>query len=56
MRPDVQKEVADLWQRIDQENIDQLADIDGLREEFLRHHGFGMPGIDYLQDVKPDIF
>jgi enoyl-[acyl-carrier protein] reductase/trans-2-enoyl-CoA reductase (NAD+) len=56
MRPDVQKEVADLWQRIDQENIDQLADIDGLREEFLRHHGFGMPGVDYSQDVKPDIF
>ncbi|UCD31271.1 MAG: hypothetical protein JSW04_10520 [Desulfobacterales bacterium] len=28
----------------------------GLREEFLRHHGFGMPGVDYSQDVEPDIF
>jgi enoyl-[acyl-carrier protein] reductase/trans-2-enoyl-CoA reductase (NAD+) len=56
MRPDVQKEVAELWQRIDQENIKEFADIDGMREEFLRHHGFGMPGVDYSQDVKPDIF
>jgi len=56
MRPDVQRQVAALWQKIDQENIEELADIRGLKEEFLRHHGFGMPGIDYSQDVRPDIF
>jgi enoyl-[acyl-carrier protein] reductase/trans-2-enoyl-CoA reductase (NAD+) len=55
MRPDVQSEVCSLWLRVDQDNIAQLADIKGLREEFLRHHGFGMPGIDYSQDVRPDI-
>lgn len=55
MRPDVQSEVRALWKRIDQDNIAQLTDIKGLREEFLRHHGFGMPGIDYSQDVRPDI-
>jgi enoyl-[acyl-carrier protein] reductase/trans-2-enoyl-CoA reductase (NAD+) len=56
MRADVQDEVRNLWQRVDQDNLSQLADIQGLREEFLRHHGFGMPGVDYTQDVKPDMF
>jgi enoyl-[acyl-carrier protein] reductase/trans-2-enoyl-CoA reductase (NAD+) len=56
MRPDVQNEVRTLWQEVDQDNIDRVADIKGLREEFLRHHGFGMPGVDYSQDVAPDIF
>ena len=51
MRPDVQAEVAELWQRVDEENVAQLADLDGFREEFLRHHGFGIPGIDYGQDI-----
>jgi enoyl-[acyl-carrier protein] reductase/trans-2-enoyl-CoA reductase (NAD+) len=56
MRPDVQNEIRALWQQVDQENIGQLADIRGLREEFLRHHGFAMPGIDYAQDVRPDVW
>ena len=51
MRPDVQAEVAELWQQVDSDNIGQLADLEGFREEFLRHHGFGIPGIDYGQDV-----
>jgi enoyl-[acyl-carrier protein] reductase/trans-2-enoyl-CoA reductase (NAD+) len=56
MRSDVQNEVRKLWQKVDQDNISELADIKGLREEFLRHHGFGMPGVDYSLDVPPDLF
>lgn len=56
MRKDVQKEVAGLWGEVTTDNIRDLADMDGLRDEFLRHHGFGMPGVDYTQDVEPDIF
>jgi enoyl-[acyl-carrier protein] reductase/trans-2-enoyl-CoA reductase (NAD+) len=56
MRQDVQKKVAELWQKVTTDNLSQLADIDGLRQEFLRHHGFGMPGVDYGRDVEPDIF
>jgi len=26
--------------------------IKGFRAEFLRHHGFGMQGVDYEADVK----
>ena len=51
MRPDVQAEVAELWQQVSSDNISRLADLDGFREEFLRHHGFGIPGIDYSRDV-----
>jgi len=51
MRPDVQNEVRKLWQEVNQNNISELADLNGLREEFLRHHGFEMPGIDYSLDV-----
>jgi enoyl-[acyl-carrier protein] reductase/trans-2-enoyl-CoA reductase (NAD+) len=51
MREDVQQEVLKLWGMIDSQNIEKLSDIEGFREEFLRHHGFGMRGIDYEGDV-----
>ncbi len=56
MRADVQKEVAEAWQKVTTENLREFADVDGFRQEFLRHHGFGMPGVDYTRDVEPDVF
>ncbi|UCG12415.1 MAG: trans-2-enoyl-CoA reductase family protein [Deltaproteobacteria bacterium] len=56
MRQDVQQEIWKLWQQVTTENLDRISDIGGFREEFLRHHGFGMPGIDYSQEVEPDVF
>jgi enoyl-[acyl-carrier protein] reductase/trans-2-enoyl-CoA reductase (NAD+) len=56
MSQDVQKKVAELWEQVTTENLSQLADVDGLRQEFLRHHGFGMPGVEYGRDIEPDIF
>jgi enoyl-[acyl-carrier protein] reductase/trans-2-enoyl-CoA reductase (NAD+) len=55
MRADVQQEVRDLWDRVNADNARQLADIEGFKQEFLRHHGFDMPGIDYTQDLEEDI-
>jgi enoyl-[acyl-carrier protein] reductase/trans-2-enoyl-CoA reductase (NAD+) len=52
MREDVQREVQEIWSEIDSGNVFQLTDIEGFREEFLRHHGFGMSGVDYTADVK----
>ena len=52
MREDVQCEVAELWEKINSENVERLSDIQGFRDEFLRHHGFGMPGVDYTRDVQ----
>ena len=54
MRADVQDEVTALWEKADTDNFGALADLEGLKQEFLRHHGFGMPGIDYEQDIAPD--
>ncbi|MHC4118579.1 MAG: bifunctional NADH-specific enoyl-ACP reductase/trans-2-enoyl-CoA reductase [Planctomycetota bacterium] len=56
MRSDVQAEVARRWQEITSGNVQQLADIEGLRTEFLRHHGFGISEIDYQRDVPLDRF
>jgi enoyl-[acyl-carrier protein] reductase/trans-2-enoyl-CoA reductase (NAD+) len=59
MRKDVQKTVLDLWKIVETQNLDHigdLGDMKGMREEYLRHHGFGMPGVDYSQDVAPNIF
>ena len=54
LRADVQAEIQSLWHKAQQGNIKRIADIEGLREEFLRHHGFGMPGVDYGEDIEPD--
>ncbi|MFC1597610.1 bifunctional NADH-specific enoyl-ACP reductase/trans-2-enoyl-CoA reductase, partial [Planctomycetota bacterium] len=51
MRRDVQAEVLELWQQVTSDNVSQLADLKGFREEFLRHHGFGIPGIDYSRVI-----
>lgn len=59
MRKDVQQAVYDLWKIVETKNLDNiedLGDIKGLREEFLRHHGFGMPGVDYNREVVLDMF
>jgi enoyl-[acyl-carrier protein] reductase/trans-2-enoyl-CoA reductase (NAD+) len=56
MRADVQQEIAEVWDRVDTGNLKQFADIEGMRDEFLRHHGFGMPGVDYSRDVQPDLY
>lgn len=53
MRPDVQRAVAEAWEKVTTENLARYADLQGFREEFLRHHGFGMPGIDYSKPVDP---
>ena len=52
MREDVQQEVSRLWDEVEEENLGDLADLEGYREDFLRIHGFGVPGVDYTQDLS----
>jgi len=52
MREDVQREVAAMWKQIIDDPSRPVAEIDGFRDEFLRHHGFEMPGVDYDLDVE----
>lgn len=56
MRPDIQDKVAELWEKVGAGSIAELADVEGLRQEFLRHHGFEMPGIDYSREIDPADF
>jgi len=52
MREDVQSEVAQLWQQMKDSETQHVAEIAEFRSEFLRHHGFEMPGVDYDHDVE----
>ncbi len=51
LRPDVQEEVQAAWDKVDNDNLRELADIEGYHRDFMRLFGFGLPGVDYQQDV-----
>ena len=48
---DVQSEVDDIWPKISTENIREITDIVGYKEEFLKLFGFGLQNVDYDLDV-----
>ena len=52
MREDVQREVKERWEQIRNSPSQEVTEIAEFRSEFLRHHGFEMPGVDYDQDVE----
>ncbi len=53
MRADIQAAVAKSWDAISNENLADLADFDGYKEEFLKLFGFGLDGVDYDADTDP---
>lgn len=55
MREDVQKEVMNLWDKINTENVEELTDIEGYRKEFYKLFGFGYHDLDYEKDVEHNI-
>lgn len=55
MRGDVQAEVADVWSRISSENVEELSDLEGYRQEFFGLFGFGSDGVDYEADTNPNV-
>jgi enoyl-[acyl-carrier protein] reductase / trans-2-enoyl-CoA reductase (NAD+) len=55
MRDEIQAAVAELWPEVTTENLAELSDIAGYREEFLRLFGFGLPGVDYAAEVDPAV-
>jgi enoyl-[acyl-carrier protein] reductase/trans-2-enoyl-CoA reductase (NAD+) len=55
MLPEIQASVAAVWPSVTTENLSQMSDIQGYREEFLRLFGFGLPGVDYDSDVAPEM-
>lgn len=55
MRDDVQKAIKEKWEKLSSENIEELADLEGYRRDFLRLFGFGLEGVDYDQEVEVDV-
>ena len=55
LQPDVQQAVADLWEQVQTDNIAQLTDFAGYKTEFLNLFGFEIPGVDYEEDVDPQV-
>ena len=55
MQPEVQASVAQAWANINTENLAELTDFTGYKEEFLRLFGFEMEGVDYDADVNPEV-
>jgi enoyl-[acyl-carrier protein] reductase/trans-2-enoyl-CoA reductase (NAD+) len=55
MLPEVQSAVADAWANISTENLSELTDFKGYKEEFLRLFGFEMEGVDYDVEVDPNV-
>ena len=49
----VQAEVNRRWPIVSTDNVAELADLDGIRDDFLRIFGFGVDGVDYEADVDP---
>jgi len=55
MEPDVQQAVADIWPGISSETLFAQSDYAGYQENFLTLFGFGLPGVDYEEDVEVEI-
>ncbi|WP_375055498.1 enoyl-ACP reductase FabV [Zobellella sp. DQSA1] len=55
LRDEVQDACREIWTRVQDDNIYQLTDYQGYKDEFLRLFGFGLAGVDYDADVNPEV-
>lgn len=55
MGADVQAQVTKLWNEANNENVKDISDIVGYRQEFFRLFGFEFDAIDYNEDVDIDV-
>jgi enoyl-[acyl-carrier protein] reductase/trans-2-enoyl-CoA reductase (NAD+) len=51
----VQDEVKRRWPLVTTERLDELADLQGFRDDFLKIFGFGIDGVDYEADQDPTL-
>ncbi len=52
---DIQNKVEELWPQVTTENIDELTDFAGYKDDFLKLFGFGIDGVDYEADVDTEV-
>ncbi|MBU73676.1 enoyl-ACP reductase FabV [Spongiibacter sp.] len=53
LRPEIQQAVSDAWDKVTTENLHDVTDFAGYKQEFLKLFGFGVDGVDYEADVDP---
>jgi enoyl-[acyl-carrier protein] reductase/trans-2-enoyl-CoA reductase (NAD+) len=51
MRGDIQEKIAVLWEKATTENLSEIGDLAGYKQDFLNLFGFGFEGVDYLADA-----
>ncbi len=54
MTEDVQAQVANLWQKVNTENINSISDLAGYRHDFYALFGFDNDAIDYQTEVETE--
>ncbi len=52
MREDVQAQVSKLWEIATTDNLTEIGDLAGYKQDFLNLFGFGFEGVDYLSDTS----
>ncbi|MFT5754067.1 MAG: enoyl-[acyl-carrier protein] reductase/trans-2-enoyl-CoA reductase (NAD+) [Flavobacterium sp.] len=52
MRKDIQDEIAVLWEKATTENLSEIGDLAGYKQDFLNLFGFGFEGVDYSADAN----
>jgi enoyl-[acyl-carrier protein] reductase/trans-2-enoyl-CoA reductase (NAD+) len=53
LRDEVQNKIKQLWPQVTTENLFELSDYQGYKDEFLKLFGFGLDGVDYDADISP---
>ena len=56
MRDDVQAQVSKLWEVATTENLSEIGDLAGYKQDFLNLFGFGFNDVDYLADTSEMVF
>jgi enoyl-[acyl-carrier protein] reductase/trans-2-enoyl-CoA reductase (NAD+) len=55
MEPEVQAAVAAIWPEITSETLNAKSDYAGYQNNFLALFGFGLPGVDYEEDLEVEL-
>lgn len=49
--PETQAKIDEIMAKVNQDNVAELVDLDGVRKDFLNINGFDVDGVDYEADV-----
>lgn len=55
MRDDIQEKVAAMWTQVTTENLPEIGDLEGYRNDFFNLFGFHVAGIDYQLESEEEV-